>query len=171
LTKGLPLPSALENYVKFVEDDSVGVRVQVENFAIGGSLFRVQPILEVGGFDCQFIVSSEDTDLAAKLTKNGWKIVNLKTSVFYHSPRTSWRSLFKQYNSWGRNLAVIEKKHGEFEEFSKRKFFMDSFFLLFLSLKYTAKTFESSKDLRCALLPIHYVYKRAAFAFGFFSTK
>lgn len=169
LTTGLPLPSALENYSKFIEDKEVDVESRVDNFALGGSLFRKQAILDVGGFDHSINVSSEDTDLAERLKQRGWKIYNLKQAVFYHTPRTSWRLLYRQYNNWGRNTAAIQEKRGySLSGLNGFKVLKESISLLVQSSKYAFQAFGSSKDLRCIFLPVHYAYKRAAFASGFF---
>ena len=168
LTRDLPFPSALENYVKYLEDNELPQQIRVDLFALGGSLFRTQSILDAGGFNSQFRLSAEDTDLAERLLRRGWKIVNLKSAVFYHSPRTSWRSLFRQYSSWGRNLAAVRNRYADsLGGLSDSKVLAESVSLTLLSLKNMPKAFACSKDLRCAFLPVHYLYKRAAFAMGF----
>lgn len=168
LTRNLPLPSALENIIKFLEDNESPPQIRVDTFALGGSLFRRKPILDAGGFDSTLRLCAEDTDLAARLLQKRWMIINLKSAIFYHSPRTSWRSLFSQYFNWGRNLASVRNKSGDsLGGLSNSKVLAESISLILLSLKKTPKAFACSRDVRCAFLPMHYMYKRAAFAMGF----
>lgn len=170
LTRGLPISAALENYIKHVEDTENLSEASPAKFAIGGSLFRAEAITEADGFDSCFASSAEDTDLAFKILKNGWKITNLKGAVFYHSPRTSWRSLYRQYNIWGRSSQfVIEKHRDSFEKFYGVKVVMDFLSQSILSVRYVIKVFDASRDLRSSFLPIHSAYKRAAFMLGYFS--
>jgi glycosyltransferase involved in cell wall biosynthesis len=159
LTLGLPVQAALENYLKFVEDRETDREADVKYFAIGGSLFRKTPIVGVGGFNSLFTVAAEDTDLAVRLAKAGWRILNSKTAIFYHHPRTSWRALYVQYRNWGKNLLPQFRLH--FFEFS-----ISSIFLFFLCVRYIFKTFKVTRDIRCILIPFHYMYKRAALAIG-----
>lgn len=166
LTMGLPLAAALENYVKCIEDAHLGDEITVETFGLGGSLFRRQAIVDAGGFDPSFRLCAEDTDLAAKLFRRGWKIFNLKTAFFYHSPRSSWRLLYRQYNYWGRNLAAIQGRHGEVLGDLTLKFLNESLMLFVLSFKYTLTACAATKDVRSVLLPIHIIFKRVAYGTG-----
>ena len=168
ITNGLPLPSALENYIKAVEDKEAGLQTRIDNFGLGGTLFRRQSILEAGGFDSSFTRCAEDTDLALKLQKKGWKILNSKEAVFYHSPRTSWRSLYNQYNSWGRDVTLVGGKHGELAgELNRGRVLSESLSTFLVAVKYVPRAYESSRDIRSLLLPLQCLFKRAAYVTGF----
>jgi glycosyltransferase involved in cell wall biosynthesis len=170
LTFNLPVPAALENYIKFVQDQEIPLEAEVKDFGVGCSLIRKEAIIEAGGFDPSFSTSfnAEDADLAARLTEGDWKIINNKTSIFYHIPRKSWRALYEQYRGWGRGFCLATKKNSSFY---KKKSFFDVMALLLVSLpqgvRYALKTFKVSRDLICLLMPIHYIFKLSAWSVGY----
>ncbi|ODS42959.1 MAG: hypothetical protein MSIBF_06805, partial [Candidatus Altiarchaeales archaeon IMC4] len=65
----------------------------------GGALYRKKTLDEVGLFDEDFFMYSDDTDLAWRIRLNGWKCMYVPTAVVYHvySGSTSGFSLFKLY--------------------------------------------------------------------------
>jgi cellulose synthase/poly-beta-1,6-N-acetylglucosamine synthase-like glycosyltransferase len=172
ITSALSLPGTLENYIKFIHDMECPREADASSFAIGGSLFRKEAIVSVGGFDRSFTVVAEDTDLSARLIKAGWKILNCKTSMFYHISRQSWKNLYKQYRGWGRGFALATRKHGcLFQKYGFLSLLMSFLESFFFGIRYTLKTWVQTQDLWCILMPFHYVYKKAAWTLGYLEGK
>ena len=168
LTSALSLPGTLENYIKFLNDTGCPREAEASSFAIGGSLFRKEAIVSVGGFDRSFTVVAEDTDLSARLIQAGWKILNCKTSIFYHISRQSWKELHKQYRGWGRGFALATRKHGcLFQEYGFLSLSISFLASFFFGIKYALKTWVHTQDLWCILIPFHCVYTKAAWTLGY----
>jgi cellulose synthase/poly-beta-1,6-N-acetylglucosamine synthase-like glycosyltransferase len=168
LTPGLPLPATLENCIKSVQDQEVPIESDKKNFGIGCSLIRKKAIIQVGGFDSAFI-TAEDTDLAVRLSRANWSIINSKTAIFYHTSRQSWRALYIQYRGWGRGFALATKKHNGF--FKKLSFFdlIVTYIFSPQGFKYMIKTFKSNRQIICIFMPLHYFYKYLAYSLGYLS--
>ena len=74
------------------------------------ALMRIDAFREVGGYDGTFS-HNEDAELDYRLIRAGHKIwLTSKTKVLYH-PRTTLRSLWRQYFNFGRGRARNIAKH------------------------------------------------------------
>jgi GT2 family glycosyltransferase len=168
LTYNLPISGALENYFKYIYDQETQLEAKVDSFAIGSSVFKKSAIMESGGFRAMFRFASEDTDLAAKLSRLGYKIHNLKSAVFYHTSRSTWKDIFMQYRSWGCYFKTIEKLYKqEFGNYNLVNLALNNSLYILVSMKTIFKAYRATKDIRCILLPIHSAFKRAAWTIGY----
>lgn len=88
------------------------------------TLYRTEALRKVGGFDDKIFLYQEDLDLALRLTKAGYSLVNMPTILAHHinsgsappSTRQHWR---KDWNLvWG-SLYVLNK-HGSRQEANKK---------------------------------------------------
>ena len=146
--------------------------VVASSFGIGGSLFKKEAIVKVGGFDPSFAGVAEDTDLIARLIKVGWKIFNCKTAIFYHYSRESWGDLYRQYRNYGRGFALATKKHSWlFKKIGFLSLLTSLLATCLLAVRYVPKTYRVTRDLLCVLMPFHYMYKRAAWSLGYLEGK
>ena len=143
--------------------------VASNTFALGGSVFEKDAILDAGGFREIFRFASEDTDLAERLTMLGYKLHLLQSAVFYHYSRPTWKALFRQYKAWGKNWATIEKTYVK-ETLRERTLilnFFDISFGILVSSRDILKAYKATNDKRCILLPLNFVFKRSAWTIGY----
>lgn len=165
LTIGLPIPASIENYVKFIEGASCIRQTEPWSFGIGGSVVKKRVIVQVGGFDSSFMQAGEDTDLAARLVEAGWKILNSKSSVFYHRSRQRWTDLCKEYRGWEKGFAGALGELGVFGFLTHA--LAHSLCSSVLSVKYVVRAFRITRDLACTMIPFLIVFERAVFLEGY----
>lgn len=159
------LAQTLEAYKKSIQDSMVPRKIDIRGFGIGGSVLRKSSILEVGGFDSAFHLTLEDADLCVRLEKRGWKLINCRTAIFLHQPRTTWRELFRQYRNWAIGVNQLIAKHGQVHE-TKTQAFAKIILYLCLSIRDFFKVYKSTHDPRSILLPIEYVFTETAYFLG-----
>lgn len=127
-----------------------------------GAIFRVASMRQVGGFDVDIVGAGEDTDIADRIRKAGWKTC-LTDATFYERCRDTWVALWNEYFWWG---------YGGHYSFHKQR---DSLFLLktspmagFLAgILRVATAYRLTHRNSVLLLPFHYMFKRVAYLFGF----
>ena len=168
ITRNLPLPAALENYVKNIDDTEVGVEAKAIYFAIGGSVLRKNAVIAAGGFNPLFSAVAEDTDLAARLEQIGWQIHNSAHAIFYHKSRSTWRALFRQYRNFGQGFATANRHHPDtFKRISTIDLIASFLISIAVSPRYFSRIFKISHNLAFLLLPLHHTYKLVAWLIGY----
>jgi cellulose synthase/poly-beta-1,6-N-acetylglucosamine synthase-like glycosyltransferase len=167
LTYNLPMSGALENYAMYIAEHEAQLEASVINFALGGSMFKKDAIIEAGGFREMFRFAAEDTDLAARLNRLGYKIHNLHSAVFYHYSRPTWKALFRQYRTWGCYRKTIEKTYGEETRSNGILNLALAISCTLGSARTTFEAYRATKDKRCVLLPLNSAFKRSAWTIGY----
>jgi glycosyltransferase involved in cell wall biosynthesis len=130
----------------------------------GGSIYRVEAIRQVGGFDNDITGSGEDMDAEQRISAAGW-LLDVTSAVFYERRRKTWNSLWNEYFWHGKgNSYLFEKGKKSFD--SKK-------LLLPLSIKVEVTRMVVAYKLTgrkvALLLPLHYAFKRTAWFLGFMS--
>jgi cellulose synthase/poly-beta-1,6-N-acetylglucosamine synthase-like glycosyltransferase len=127
-----------------------------------GSIYRVEAVRQVGGFDPNIKGAAEDTELDYRLLRGGWTLGSAD-AFFVESTRPNLFSLWHQYFWYGRGGHFIYHK--------------DSNVLKLWKL--TPPAGFAAGLLRCSgayslthkkmvfLLPLHYTFKRIAWLLGF----
>ncbi len=129
---------------------------------IGGSICRVEALRQVGGFTVNIKGAGEDVDIAAKMSKAGWKL-EFTEAEFYHGFKKTWSDLWKQYVWYGYGSHFVNHKHVGFFQTWKRtppaafvQGIMDS-----------ASAYKITNQKISFLLPIQYFFKQTAWCLGF----
>lgn len=156
------LVSALEN-LEFV---TTNLRCDEKNISTplgtGGSIYRVDAIRQVDGFDESITGSGEDADAERRIRSAGW-LLDTANAVFYEIRRDTWRSLWNEYFWHGKGGAHIVKQDKWFDDPSK--FFPPVAFVNALFRAVTA--YKLSGQKLAFLIPLHYIFKRTAWFLGF----
>jgi cellulose synthase/poly-beta-1,6-N-acetylglucosamine synthase-like glycosyltransferase len=172
LTYNLPLSGALENYVKYIDEHEAPLECKVDYFGLGGSVLKKAAVVDAGGFRAMFRFVSEDTDLAARLKRLGYKIHNLQSAIFYHYSRPTWQALFKQYRGYGYYFRTIEKIYKE--EARNYRLLIALWNILYcplISVRTIFKAYKFTKDKRCVLMPFYYAFRLSAWTIGYASAR
>lgn len=127
-----------------------------------GSIFRVEAIREIGGFDTRINGAAEDTDVAYRMKANGWELAITK-EVFAESTRQTLLSLWNQYVWYGHGAHFIF--HKDYNMINLWKMTPMAGFLAGVLRCPGAYLLTHKKAV--FLLPIHYAFKRIAWFFGF----
>ena len=123
-----------------------------------GSIFRVEAIKKIGGFDSRIKGAHEDTDVAYRLVLVGWKLAETK-ALLYEQQKETWNAIWKRHNWYGYGLHYIQHKHKNFK-------------LLTTSTNeriiFSSKAYELTHRKAVFLLPLNFIFRKIALLFGFF---
>jgi len=128
----------------------------------GGAIYRVEAIRQVGGFDEDITGSGEDMDAEHRINRAGWSL-GITSAVFCEIRRKTWNSLWNEYLWHGRGGAYLFKKRKQ--TVTPHKLFPPIAFGVELSR--AAGAFRITRRKVALLLPLHYIFKRAAWLLGF----
>lgn len=158
------LAATLEN-IEFVVDSSkyMGKINSYVPLGTSGCIYRVKAIRQVKGFDTSLRGVGEDMDAEYRVKSAGWSLYVNHSAVFLEVRRESWGSLWREYlwhgngarNLYGKNSKVI----------SLGKMFPPYAILTECMRSVFAYKLTSRKVV--FLLPLHWVFKRAAWLLGF----
>jgi len=128
----------------------------------GGSIYRIEAIRQVGGFDQNIRGSGEDRDAEYRIRADGWSL-EIIPAVFYERRRKTWKSLWNEYFWHGRGGAYI---------FGKSKWIVNLYKLwppvaFMIEFSRVARAYKLTRRKTALLLPLHYAFKRTAWFFGF----
>lgn len=128
----------------------------------GGSIYRVEAIRQVGGFDQDITGSGEDMDVEYRIRAAGW-LLDITSAVFYERHRKTWKSLWNEYVWHGRGGSYL---------FGKSKRIVNPY-KLWPPVAFAAELFRATLAYKLTrrkaalLLPFHYAFKRTAWFLGF----
>jgi len=127
-----------------------------------GSIYRVEAVRQVGGFDKGIRGAGEDTDVENRVKANGW-LLYVTSALFYEKRRNTWKSLWNEYFWHGIGASYVAGKNIRFVRLYKMLPPV-AIIVEFLRVPYAYKLIRKRVVL---LLPLHYVFKRIAWFFGF----
>jgi len=77
-----------------------------------GTIFRLEALRQVEGFDENIRGAAEDTDVILRIRKEGWEISANEEAQFYHNCRQSLREFWKERAWIGSGSHYLNHKHG-----------------------------------------------------------
>jgi glycosyltransferase involved in cell wall biosynthesis len=128
----------------------------------GGCICRTKALRQVGGFDKRIRGSGEDMDIEQRVRAAGWSLT-ITPAVFYENRRKTWKSLWKEYCWHGKGGSYLFKTGNE-------SLNMSSFFPVIILKNEISRSMQAYRLTHrkvSLLLPLHYIFKRAAWAYGF----
>lgn len=81
----------------------------------GGSIFRVDAIKAVGGFDRGMKGAAEDAALTTKIRHKGYSLA-ITDAPFEHEFKTNLKGLWRQYTWYGFGMHYVSHKHGSVKD-------------------------------------------------------
>lgn len=160
--RGLPqksLVAALEN-MEWLAIDLLTHREEKRREMLhfcGGSIYRVDAVKGVGGFDEQIRGAGEDEEIEHRLKAAGWLVTSGAPVIFYEKRKSTWKTLWKQYFWYGYSTHYINSKRRKIAN-------LGSFWL---QLSYSKIAYKLTKNKVAFLLPLDYCFKAMAWCFGF----
>jgi len=131
----------------------------------GGSIYRVEAIRQIGGFDPKNTGSGEDVDAERRIQLGGWLLM-ATSAIFYERRRGTWRSLWNEYYWFGKGSANLVKKNRQVIE----PYRLWPPVVLAIELSRVVLAYKLTCRKIVFLLPIHYIFKRVAWFIGFART-
>jgi glycosyltransferase involved in cell wall biosynthesis len=158
------LVSMLENIELATANSSYMRRLDPNPLGTGGSIYRVDAIKEVKGFDDSIKGSGEDAEIEHRIKAAGW-LLDTTAAVFYEKRRSSWRSLWKEYFWHGKGGLVVIKGKTSTRTYK----FLPPVALAIESLR-IVEAYKLTRNKIVLLLPFHYAFKRTAWLAGSLSS-
>ena len=152
--------------IEFVLDLNTIGQIDSKVLATSGSMYRVNAIRDINGFDLNITGAGEDTDAEYRIREKGWS-THIVSVLLYEQRRTSWKELWDEYYWHGHGGYYNFKKHRRL--YSSRQMFFP--LLLVDSIIRIQKAYILIHKKEVFLLPVHYIYKRIAWLFGFIHAK
>jgi len=128
----------------------------------GGSIFSVNAIRQIGGFDEHIRGSAEDIDVVYRIKSAGW-IVSRSDAFFYEGYEETWKELFKKYIWHGYGGHYFFHKNRSFAKF----YGMVPPISFFVGLLFAITAYKITGRKVYFLLPFHYTLKRTFWCLGF----
>ena len=123
------------------------------------SCHRTKAVREAGGFDINIKGAHEDVDLSSRIKSNGWVLYENK-HIFYERQRKTWKDLWRQHFWYGYGLHYILHKKSRGNLIQDRS--TDRIII-------SSAAYRATRKKIAFLLPINFVFKKAALIMGFMS--
>jgi glycosyltransferase involved in cell wall biosynthesis len=153
----------LENVGYVAVDCLYGGRPTQRTLGTGGSIYRVESIRSVAGFDDNISGVGEDSEAESRVRGAGWLLFLASPALFYERRRKSlveiWREGF--WHGYGGHY-IYRKSRGLFSLFKLTP--MASFLI---GTWYSAAAYRATHRKPVFLLPFIYSFKRVAWTLGF----
>ncbi len=156
--------STLEN-ITFVIEDALAQDEWKTNLKLpgtGGSIYRVDAIRQIGGFDDNLKRVGEDQDAAYRIKAAHWSIYRTKT-VFYEKRSKTWKALWNKYFRYGYGNCCVYRKNRSI--FSIHKMIPPA--ALIGGMLNCVIAYRLTRLKTVFLLPIHSTFKTTAWCLGF----
>jgi len=133
---------------------------------IGGSIYRLAAMRQVGGFDEQINGAFEDTDIAYRIRLAGWKIY-ITNTVFDRDYSNSLKQSWKKNVWYGYGLHFFLHKHKELRELIYKSTPLAG---ILEGLVISKQSFKITYKKISFILPLFFFIKRLAWVFGFLNS-
>jgi glycosyltransferase involved in cell wall biosynthesis len=131
--------------------------------AASGSVFRVEAAKAVGGFDEAIKGAAEDTDIAYRVLKAGWKLF-ITTNGFLIEYNTRFRQVWKKSLWYGYGAHYIVRKHVELRDIIYKSSPIAG---LVQGVPASIVAYKTTGKKTAFILPIWFFLKRLAYNIGY----
>jgi glycosyltransferase involved in cell wall biosynthesis len=132
----------------------------------GGSIYRIEAVKEVDGFDNNLKAVGEDQDIAYRIMSAGW-LIKVSDAFFFEREEKSWNNLWKKYVWYGYGNYFLYKKNKRIFRIYK----MIPPTALLAGLLFSLSAFRLTHRRMVFLLPVHFVFKSTGWCWGFFKAR
>lgn len=166
LEPGGNLLATLETYARAAGRmvDYQSEKARSKALGTGGSIYRIEALTQVGGFDENLRGYNEDWDIEIRARSAGWSLLTTNAKFLdYERHGLTWKSLWSRY--WLRGYYThyfLHKNRGLLKHY---RMFPPAAFLL--GLLHAHKLFKLTNEKKVFLSPFQYAFKMTAWYFGF----
>jgi len=160
---GENLVGFLENIAFQAVDFKYRGKVVSRALGTGGSIYRVEAIRQVGGFDSHITGVGEDADAEHRIRKAGWLLYRATSALFYERRRKTWKALWGEgfWHGYGGHY-ILRKNSGVLALYK-----MTPLAGFLAGVWYSIIAYKIMRRKIVFLLPLQYAFKRLAWCFGF----
>jgi glycosyltransferase involved in cell wall biosynthesis len=156
------LVAYLENIGAIVEFLHYEQEKLSKSLGTGGSIYRVEAIRGIGGFDENIKGVGEDMDAEHRTGKAGW-LLKITDAEFYEMRRTNWKTLWNEYfwhGCGGQSISnEVRPRYVLYKTFPPAAFFIE--------FHHSCTAYKLVHRNVVFLLPFHWIFKRIAWCFGY----
>lgn len=138
--------------------DSMMLKEGPETIGAGGSIYRVNVIKQVNGFDTKIKGAGEDIDITRRMRLSEWRLSST-SAKYYHRSVNSWKDLWDRYFWYGYSKRYISSKN-RYNKHLKPLVFLGE-------LKGCFNHYKNMRYNKVLMLPFYYIYKNIAWLSGF----
>jgi len=153
----------LENVAYVAVDFMHGGKSTSRTLGTGGSIYRVEAVRQIGGFDACLSGVGEDMDLETRVRKAGWLLYLGSPAVFFERRRKSLRSVWREGFWHGFGGYSVFRKNNEVLALYK----MTPLAGLVAGILYSIPAYKVTHQRKVFLLPFQHAFKRTAWFCGF----
>ena len=139
-------------------------KARLKALGTGGSIYRIEVLAQVGGFDENLRGYNEDWDIEIRVRSAGWSLLTTNAKFLdYERHGLTWKNLWSRY--WLRGYYThyfLHKNRGLLKHY---RMFPPAAFLL--GLLHAHKLFKLTHEKKVFLSPFQYAFKMTAWYFGF----
>jgi glycosyltransferase involved in cell wall biosynthesis len=128
----------------------------------GGSIYRVEAIRIVGGFNDEITGVGEDMDAEYRIGSSGWTL-QVTQAKFYEKRRNNWKDLWKEYFWHGIGGRSIVGKVSP--RSMLYRMFPPTMFLVIIAR--SCEIYKLTCNKIAFMLPLQWLFKRTAWVIGF----
>lgn len=154
--------AALENIPFIIQDSKDERTINSKLPGTGGSIYRVEAIRQVGGFDSEMKGVGEDQDVAYRIRAAGW-VLRRSSAFFYEKRVQSWKDLWDKYLWYGYGDYHLYRKNRNI--FSLYKMVPIAGFVA--GVLHTFDAYRLTRRKCVFLLSFHFAFKMTAWCLGF----
>lgn len=127
------------------------------------SIYRVDALKQVGGFDKEIRGASEDEDIIIRMRQQGWVVKVNKQALYHLYPRLTWQDLWTEQVWFGYGKHFLSHKYKDLH------FWVYNIPLVYfyLGLKQGFKAYRLTCDKKSYLLSLRYFFAKVALSYGF----
>ena len=125
----------------------------------GGTIYRVEAVRQVGGFDCNIRGALEDLDIEYRLGEAGWLIFFTTDAVFHDRRKNNLKDIWNENFWYGYGGHMFLHKKGRPASLSLGGV-LGGLYRAFVAYRLTHRK-------AVFLLPLQYLFKKVAWLFGY----
>jgi len=153
--------ATLENIQYIAIDSKYEGKVNPEKLGTGASIYRVEAIRQVGGFDFHIKGAGEDADAESRIRNAGWLLYKGTPALFYERHKKTWKDLWDENFWYGYGGHYILHKNRQTVPFAA----------LSAGLLHSFTAYKITHRKVVFLLPLQHAFKKIAWYFGFVKGK
>ena len=129
----------------------------------GATISRVKALKDVGGFDSHIKGAAEDVDIVTRLRYRGWRVSMNYEARFYHAPKETLSSLYRQSLWFGYGDHYIGHKYPALIKIPYR---LPPVFFAY-GFKISLKAYHQYRKKKSFLIPFLCLFKSLGWSIGF----
>jgi glycosyltransferase involved in cell wall biosynthesis len=166
LNCGDDIVGSLEGYARVLGHmvNYRSMKGKLKSLGTSGCIYRIKPLREIGGFDCDMRGYGEDQDIEIRMRSRGWELDTVAVEYQdYERHGVKWKQLWRRYWLRGYYSHCLFSKHPGMLKHSR----MSPPAAFFLGAVQSLKLYKLTLRKKVFILPLHYFFKMTGWYLGY----